>query len=613
MASIARQLDNVAISYTLSIGKRILGIVEVQQDATPLAETLAATGARIKNDARQRKNSTQEFPAFAYVVDSEHIYFIDARYKESKVRKTQGFHTPAALEEWAEHDPLEPFEALNQLPPTQHLHYYQAGVINAIEDALKGGRRRLSVIMAVGTGKTTTIAQQMYRLASSDVARRILYLTDSRLLLNQAIHAFGALEVEPGVSLNAVVPIFADSPAAIHGATVGRTFVYASTIQSMRAQLAKRATTKAQPIHIDAFDAIISDGVSWPARKSQPSWKKVFEYFDAIEIFFDSTPFLDDDAEEEAFPVYRYGLEQAINDGSLVDSQTAKLRPRANRNYAHVTLGDLGDLGERNPRVFLASASADSHDAESVAISLRRQGVNIIHPAEGEEATDAIELVMSKIKAGDTLVPLLSEASVDAFWSHPEVDSLLERRGIEIIPAVLKPCFLPRALAERTVVDVTRSVDDLMSALNVNSRIDLNILSSEEFEELTSILLRRIHFDVKNKFISSRYGVRSRRRVPRRPRVRRPGFLYSPNQVPPSATELCGDLHRLASIISAHADRPHGLLITNAQITSVASEALADLTRKNVQIRVIDGVRFKSFLLAQPDLVNHYFPATGNR
>lgn len=65
--------------------------------------------------------------------------------------------------------------------------YYQRNAVNRTVEAIARGQQRLLLVMATGTGKTYTAFQIVYRLLRSDLKKRILYLADRNILVDQGI------------------------------------------------------------------------------------------------------------------------------------------------------------------------------------------------------------------------------------------------------------------------------------------------------------------------------------------------------------------------------------------------------------------------------------------
>lgn len=73
--------------------------------------------------------------------------------------------------------------------------YYQRIAINRTVDAIARGQNRILLVMATGTGKTYTAFQIVYRLLKSGMKRKVLYLADRNILVDQSIQQdFAPLE-----------------------------------------------------------------------------------------------------------------------------------------------------------------------------------------------------------------------------------------------------------------------------------------------------------------------------------------------------------------------------------------------------------------------------------
>ena len=65
--------------------------------------------------------------------------------------------------------------------------YYQRNAVNRTVEAIARGQQRLLLVMATGTGKTYTAFQIVYRLLCSGLKKRVLYLADRNILVDQSI------------------------------------------------------------------------------------------------------------------------------------------------------------------------------------------------------------------------------------------------------------------------------------------------------------------------------------------------------------------------------------------------------------------------------------------
>jgi type I restriction enzyme R subunit len=73
--------------------------------------------------------------------------------------------------------------------------YYQVNAVNAAIEAIAKGQDRVLLVMATGTGKTYTAFQIIWRLWKSGQKKRILFLADRNVLIDQTMvnefHPFG--------------------------------------------------------------------------------------------------------------------------------------------------------------------------------------------------------------------------------------------------------------------------------------------------------------------------------------------------------------------------------------------------------------------------------------
>lgn len=197
---------------------------------------------------------------------------------------------------------------------------YQINCIDSLCTEIGGGRRKLLVEMATGTGKTRTAAALIKRLFEANVCTRVLFLVDRIPLAKQTEDAFA--EHLP------------DYPAYVLRA--GRRFqdekrITITTLQSMVNLYAEYSS--------GYFDLIISDECH---RSIYGQWSGVLKHFDGIQVGLTATPCVanledeNSDEEDRAFvrdtlrffevdkPTFSYKLKDAIRDGHLVPYQIYK-------------------------------------------------------------------------------------------------------------------------------------------------------------------------------------------------------------------------------------------------------------------------------------------------
>ena len=197
--------------------------------------------------------------------------------------------------------------------------YYQANAINRTLDAIARGQNRILLVMATGTGKTYTAFQIVYRLLKAGLKKKILYLADRNVLVDQSIEQ----DFSPLKDKIHKVNYQKDDPNMISAYQV-----YFSLYQ----QISGDEETKedgdeevvskiSQLFKPDFFDLIIVDECHRGSAKSDSNWRKILEYFsNATQIGMTATPKETDSISNIDYfgePVYTYSLKNGIEDGFL--------------------------------------------------------------------------------------------------------------------------------------------------------------------------------------------------------------------------------------------------------------------------------------------------------
>ena len=205
------------------------------------------------------------------------------------------------------------YSSMNTYPP----RYYQRIAVNRTLDAIARGQQRLLLVMATGTGKTYTAFQIVYRLLKSGMKKKILYLADRNILVDQSIQQdFAPLE-----KTIHKINFSKDNPS-----TVTSYEVYFSLYQ----QLTDREDEKEDEEAVSRlsalfsptfFDLVIVDECHRGSAKKDSNWRKILEYFSsATQIGMTATP------KETKYisnidyfgdPIYTYSLKEGIEDGFL--------------------------------------------------------------------------------------------------------------------------------------------------------------------------------------------------------------------------------------------------------------------------------------------------------
>ena len=164
--------------------------------------------------------------------------------------------------------------------------------------------------MATGTGKTYTAFQIVYRLLRSDLKKRILYLADRNILVDQSI----AQDFAPLEKTTYKVD-FSDKECLKEIASHEVNF---ALYHQMVGQNDEEHFRQIPP---EYFDLIVVDECHRGSAKEDSNWRKVLEYFSsATQIGMTATPKESEKVSNIDYfgePVYIYSLKQGIEDGFL--------------------------------------------------------------------------------------------------------------------------------------------------------------------------------------------------------------------------------------------------------------------------------------------------------
>ena len=197
----------------------------------------------------------------------------------------------------------------NIFPP----RYYQLNAINRTINAIAKGQNRILLVMATGTGKTYTAFQIVWRLLKSGLKKKILYLADRNILVDQSIEQdFKPLEkvihkIDYSKDKNKLKELLSHQ-------------VYFALYQQLIGQNDAKNYQELFP-NPNYFDLVIIDECHRGSAKDDSNWRTILDYFSsAAHIGMTATP------KETRYqssigyfgePVYTYSLKNGIEDGFL--------------------------------------------------------------------------------------------------------------------------------------------------------------------------------------------------------------------------------------------------------------------------------------------------------
>ncbi len=183
--------------------------------------------------------------------------------------------------------------------------YYQRVAINRTIEAVARGQKRILLVMATGTGKTYTAFQIIHRLWKSGAKKKILFLADRNILVDQTMQQ----DFKP----------FDKIMTKISGKKLDSSY---ELFLSLYQQLAGDENEEPfREFTQDFFDLIVVDECHRGSAREESRWRKILEYFSgATHIGMTATPKETKEVSNIDYfgePIYTYSLKQGIDDGFL--------------------------------------------------------------------------------------------------------------------------------------------------------------------------------------------------------------------------------------------------------------------------------------------------------
>lgn len=194
--------------------------------------------------------------------------------------------------------------------------YYQRIAINRTVEAVAKGQNRILLVMATGTGKTYTAFQIVYKLFKSKSKKRVLYLADRNILVEQTIGGdFKPLKNSDNIHWikNRKVDKSREIQFALYQSLTGDT-------------KEKKIYKEYSP---DYFDLIIVDECHRGSAKDDSAWREILDYFkSATQVGLTATPKETKEVSNIDYfgdAVFTYSLKQGIEDGFLAPYKVVRV------------------------------------------------------------------------------------------------------------------------------------------------------------------------------------------------------------------------------------------------------------------------------------------------
>ncbi len=251
---------------------------------------------------KERSLSMDEFPT---------MYELQARFLNES-------HEGHGLTYYEKKVIAQPFCSGHDIFPPR---YYQRNAVNRTVNAIAQGKNRLLLVMATGTGKTYTAFQIVYRLLKARLVKKVLYLADRNILVDQSIEQdFKPLS-------NTIHKVDYQSDMDTEGGHLAYE-VYFSLYQQLIGKEGKQ--NYKELFKPEFFDLVIVDECHRGSAKDDSNWREILEYFNgAIQLGMTATPKETKYQSNISYfgePIYVYSLKEGIEDGFLAPFKVVNIK-----------------------------------------------------------------------------------------------------------------------------------------------------------------------------------------------------------------------------------------------------------------------------------------------
>ena len=213
--------------------------------------------------------------------------------------------------------------------------YYQIIAINRVVEAIAKGQNRLLLVMATGTGKTYTAFQIIWRLWKSGQKKRILFLADRNVLIDQTItndfKPFRNAMAKLSTKSKTIERMKIDEKSAKSNNKKRRIDtayeIYLGLYQSITGPEEKKKIFK--DFSKDFFDLVVIDECHRGSASNDSAWREILAHFSsATHIGLTATPKETKYVSNISYfgePIYTYSLKQGIDDGFLAPYKVIKV------------------------------------------------------------------------------------------------------------------------------------------------------------------------------------------------------------------------------------------------------------------------------------------------
>src|SRR3990167_6247383 len=223
-------------------------------------------------------------------------------------------------------------------PGFKQPRYYQRIAINRTVESIAKGQKRALLIMATGTGKTYVAFQTIWRLREAGLAKRVLYLADRNILIDQPKNN----DLKP---LSKIITKISNRKADPSYE------VYLALYQAVSGEEDIKNIYK--QFSTEFFDLIIVDECHRGSAKADSQWREILDYFKpAVQVGMTATPKETRDTSNIDYfgkPLYTYSLREGIEDGFLAPYKVVKVAIDKDVHGYRPKKGEMYKFGHKIP------------------------------------------------------------------------------------------------------------------------------------------------------------------------------------------------------------------------------------------------------------------------
>ena len=290
-------------------------ILTAPNGRTPLAIIEAKRGDKMLGDGMQQALEYAEILDIPFAYSSNGKGFLEHDRLTGTERELAMDEFPAYAALWARFSSESALSATQQTALLSDYYfdgdrqiaprYYQRIAIDRTVAAISGGQQRVLLVMATGTGKTYTAFQIIWRLMKNKLKKRVLYLADRNILIDQTMQ-------------NDFRP-FKKVITKVENKTLDSSYeIYMSLYQQLAGNEGDEPFRQFQP---GFFDLIVVDECHRGSAREASQWRRILDYFSqATHLGLTATPKESSEVSNIGYfgePVYIYSLKQGIEDGFL--------------------------------------------------------------------------------------------------------------------------------------------------------------------------------------------------------------------------------------------------------------------------------------------------------